>query len=138
MPLEISTKLRRRGFVANSRVRQKAEGYAILLALLFLSLISSALIILTGISNSLGVNTNRELLEAEQRNLAASGKAWVNAHRDSIMNLSAKGRELDTSSLDIPSGKVHLAPTTDGNVTMTAECKRGRLVESEQIPVALP
>ena len=111
--------------------RARRNGFTILLALMCLSLVGAAVVILAATSRDLLFESDRAYVEAYSRNLTASALTWADVNRKKIEDMS-EGKELrlDVEGLDIPDASLRLAPlqvTDEGvKVGIAIECRRNK------------
>jgi hypothetical protein len=109
----------------------KQNGYVLILVIMALIVVAAEMFVLTGVANILLFQADTAYLEACNRNLVASGLAWV---RHSAKNRGLKSFdtavELDLTDVNIHQGS--LVVTVSGQeyevleVQIRASCNRGR------------
>ena len=117
--------------------RMKRNGSAIVLALVAVSLVGSAVAILSASSSEMVFDANRAYLEACSRNLAASALAWAHHHRRRPAASRPAGEvPLDVEDLEIPNASLRVALTPlKGDcvgVRIASQCRRSRLPLNRQ------
>ena len=103
----------------------KRKGFAIILVMAVLVLVAAAMLVMGGVSDSLILDSSRRLAAARQRDLTASGLAWLLANRGTSPAELAKGVELDPAALGGQQLRVKL--TGDGQAEVTIQTSAGRL-----------
>ncbi|KPK76105.1 MAG: hypothetical protein AMJ79_08280 [Phycisphaerae bacterium SM23_30] len=107
----------------------RRKGFVTILALMLITLVGGAMLILSHGANTLAFETNRAYYQACERNLAASGFAWAgyqNVHKKT--ELPTQPIELDVELLQIPQGSLTVSfahlDTDDPSVEVKTTCGR--------------
>jgi len=95
----------------HQRRRAGRQGYAILLALLMISLVGAAVFVLARVSNDFLFEADQAYGNACRRNLAASALAWARQHPDELRKAGpARAISLEADSLKVHDGRLRLTP----------------------------
>jgi len=111
----------------------RKNGMMLIYAIVALALAAAALFIFTNVANNMAYDSQISYLNACQRNLAASGAAWIRQNRAVIEKENAgKQWNLDIKSLDIPKGYLNITMErendTESIVTINTNCTRGKML----------
>ena len=103
--------------------------------LLAITLVSAAVIILTGASMSLTFQARDEYLRACSSNLTASGEAWV--RRPGAVVTVGRAKRLDVEALEIPAGRLEVTLSREGVADINSYCRRGKSSQKDHNRVVL-
>lgn len=111
---------------------RKNNGFALVLVITLMAMLTASLGVATMATNSMSSTTNHAYMRACNRNLLASGAAWVR-HNGPRLAQERQSREfsLDTDALAVAGGKIAVAVTAvkDGvRVELKSSCERRRFV----------
>ena len=84
---------------------RRCNGFALLIVVILLSLSATAVIVLSNSSSSMLLRTKEATVEANNRNLAASGVAWAKHNGRELSQRESSTVELDVSGLGIKEAK---------------------------------
>ena len=102
----------------------KKNGFILIIVILFMSLISLALLILSSTSRTMAFETRTLSLEAYNRNLLSSGLAWA---KHNAQNLARRASDttiqLDVSRFKIPTASCALAVNNARDHQLEVEIK---------------
>ena len=117
-------------------------GFAVVLALLAVTVVGASLVLLTGTSRALLFGSKQMYLDACNRNLAASGLAWARQNAPGTTGQpAAPTRKLPVDALDIPGGELTVAvdrPQGEpSKVTITTACRPGRVTIRREMVCAI-
>ena len=110
---------------------KRNKGFILLLVITLIALIGIIVSLITEASNTMLFQSNKDYLEACQRNLIVSGLAWskINIKKDS-RDISGKMIELDVTELNIRGSSLTVnlsSPAkTRPQVRIRTSCSRGR------------
>jgi hypothetical protein len=117
--------------------KTKRNGFVLILVIIALVVIAAEMFVLTGVANTLLFQANAAYLEACNRNLVASGLAWVR-HSAKDKNLKSFNTtiELDLAHINIPDGSLIVTVGESHyktlGVQIKASCNRGRQTLSSE------
>ena len=111
---------------------RKNNGFVLVLVIAIMAMLTASLALATMATNRISYATNREYMQACNRNLLASGTAWVR-HNGARLAQEHQSREfpLNTDRMAAPGGQITVAVTEikDGvRVELNSFCKRRRVV----------
>lgn len=109
----------------------KANGFVLLLVILALAVVAVEMFVLTNISATMQFQSHSVYLRACERNLLASGLAWV---RQNIPNKSGQTAgeriKLDVSEMNILNSAldvtISMPSDSEAEVSISSSCSRGR------------
>ena len=110
---------------------KRNKGFTLLLVITLIALIGIVVSLITEASNTMLFQSNKDYLEACQRNLIVSGLAWskINIKKDS-RDISGKMIELDVTELNIRGSSltvnINSPVETRPQVRIRTSCSRGR------------
>jgi len=109
----------------------KRNGYVLVLVIMALIVVAAEMFVLTGAANILLFQANTAYLEACNRNLVASGLAWVrHSVKDKNLKSFNTAVKLDLAHINIPQGSLVVIVGGQGyetlEVQIKASCNRGR------------
>jgi len=120
--------------------RTLGNGFIMYLVLVALGLTATGLFFLTSMSNGITAQSRAHYLHACERNLTASGIAWVRYHRKDLKEKLAAGPvTLDIEELDIPQGILQIQSSEKAPappVILRITCQKGRQTIRREIPVS--
>jgi hypothetical protein len=110
---------------------KKHKGFTLLLVIMLIPLATAGLLIIGAGSNTMASDTTRAYLQAGERNLAASGKAWVQQAAVTKNAKLQKDRiELDIERLGLIEGNMEISVVEQDVEKVVVEiktyCARGR------------
>ena len=98
--------------------------------MLAITLVSAAVIILTGASMSLTFQARDDYLRACSSNLTASGQAW--ARSPGAAATAGRTTQLDVGALKIPAGRLEVTLSREGAADINSYCRRGKRTHKER------
>ena len=110
---------------------KRNKGFILLLVITLIALIGIIVSLITEASNTMLFQSNKDYLEACQRNLIVSGLAWskINIKKDS-RDITGKMIELDVTELNIRGSSltvnINSPVETRPQVRIRTSCSRGR------------
>ena len=116
------------------------KGFTFFVVVVFIGFFGMVLFVLSAVSRSMVVETNRMMLEAASSNLESSGRAWVRQNKQVV-----KGREkgfavkLNVDDLGSRSALCEVAvgqvEGDDVSFTISASCRKGRWTLERSVEV---
>lgn len=101
------------------------NGYAIILAVVAIALVGAAVLVLVDTSDTLMFDSKLSYLHACQRNLCASGLAWV---RQNPEKLGVSSVRLDVEQLGVAGGTLMVVGKVSGaKVQINTQCGQGKM-----------
>ncbi|MHC4187707.1 MAG: hypothetical protein ACYSRQ_05895 [Planctomycetota bacterium] len=108
--------------------KTKEKGFAMIIVIVTLAIVSMALFILTGGSKTIMFQANNAYLHACQDNLKASAIAW--AEMNAQQQTAGKEIQLDITEMNIPRSELTVKVSTPENqktqIELIASCSKAR------------
>ena len=111
--------------------KKREKGFILILVIILIALIGIVMSFLTTMSNTMLFQSNKQYLQACERNLIASGKAWskINIPKESgdssdqMLELDVTEMNIRGSSLNV---KLGIPAKAQPQVQIRTSCSRGR------------